>query len=163
MHLPKTPPCPRSWVLCPALLMLCGCGHGSADAPPPYAPELPISPAVPAAPQPQPASPVPGAPASAVYNQLPTATEVFNLRSECAKLGEKLLHGAAGGAARTVSQVSNYRPWTNRCYVELTTEHDVSLYDGQTGRLLAHYAQEPGINSESAATRVYIEEMMKDD
>jgi hypothetical protein len=146
------------------LLVLCGCGHGSADAPPPYAPELPVvPPAVTAATQPQPAAPVPGAPASPVYNQLPTATEVFNLRSECAKLGEKLLHNAAGGAARSVSQVSNYRPWTNRCYVELTTEHDVNLYDGQTGRLLAHYAQEPGVSSESAATRVYIEEMMKDD
>jgi len=163
MHLPKTPPCPRSWVLCPALLVLCGCGHGSADAPPPYAPDLPVPPAVTAATQPQPASPVPGAPGSAVYNQLPTATEVFNLRSECAKLGEKLQHGAAGDAARTVSQVSNYRPWTNRCYVELTTEHDVSLYDGQTGKMLAHYVREPGLGGESEATRAYIEEMMKDD
>jgi len=143
--------------------VLCGCGHGSADAPPPYAPDLPVPPAVTATTQPQPASPVPGAPGSAVYNQLPTATEVFNLRSECAKLGEKLQHGAAGDAARTVSQVSNYRPWTNRCYVELTTEHDVSLYDGQTGKMLAHYVREPGLGGESEATRAYIEEMMKDD
>jgi len=143
--------------------VLCGCGHGSADAPPPYAPDLPVPSAVTAATQPQPASPVPGAPGSAVYNQLPTATEVFNLRSECAKLGEKLQHGAASDAARTVSQVSNYRPWTNRCYVELTTEHDVSLYDGQTGKMLAHYVREPGLGGESEATRAYIEEMMKDD
>src|SRR3990172_1063562 len=54
--------------------------------------------------------------------QPPTATEVFRLRSECAKLGEKILENNTVGSAVTQSQVSHYDPQTNRCYVELTVQ-----------------------------------------
>ncbi len=80
-------------------------------------------------------------------SRLPTATEVFHLRSECAKLGEGILEGNPIGSALTDSQVSHYNPLTNRCYVELDVQNaDLSgpvyylhrtLWDGQTGELLA--------------------------
>ena len=81
--------------------------------------------------------------------QLPTATEVFHLRSECASLGEKILENNHVGSALTQSQTSHYDPQTNRCYVELTVQtadlvtpvgdwlNHRYLYDGQTGELLA--------------------------
>ncbi len=80
-------------------------------------------------------------------NQLPTATQVFHLRSECAALGQKILNGNVVGSALSQSQVSHYDPRTNRCYVELTIQTaDTTkpldylnrvLYDGQTGEMLA--------------------------
>jgi hypothetical protein len=97
--------------------------------------------------------------------QKPTASEVFNLRSKCAELGEKInenhdIAGAALGAPFHQEQSSHYDPKTNRCYVELrstilipavpmlvkdqrrfwdTVEVDFMdrhLYDGQTGEEL---------------------------
>jgi hypothetical protein len=53
-------------------------------------------------------------------SQLPTATEVFQLRSLCVKLGEQLLDETPVGSALTEDQVSHYDPKSNRCYVELT-------------------------------------------
>jgi hypothetical protein len=82
-------------------------------------------------------------------HQLPTATEVFNLRSKCAALGERILEDNTIGSALTQSQVTHYEPRTNRCYVELTIQTaDLSkpidqhynhrvLYDGQTKEMLA--------------------------
>jgi hypothetical protein len=85
---------------------------------------------------------------------LPTATEIFHLRSECAALGHKLLDANVVGPALFQSQVSHYAPKSNRCYVELTIQTGDTtnqprktytyLYDGQTGELLAslHYEGE---------------------
>jgi hypothetical protein len=81
--------------------------------------------------------------------RLPTATEVFNLRSKCAALGDRILEETTIGIALTKSQVSHYEPRTNRCYVELTIQtadlskpidqhyHHRVLYDGQTKEMLA--------------------------
>lgn len=52
----------------------------------------------------------------------PTAAEVFNLRSKCAELGQKILDGNLTGPALTQSQVSHYDPETNRCYVRLDVD-----------------------------------------
>jgi len=80
-------------------------------------------------------------------HQLPTATEVFQLRSACANLGEALLDETTVGSALTKDQVSHYDPPSNRCYIELTVQKanpkgfddyiNRSLYDGQTKELLA--------------------------
>jgi hypothetical protein len=43
-------------------------------------------------------------------HQLPTATEVFNLRSRCAALGERMLEENVIGSALTQSQISHYEP-----------------------------------------------------
>jgi len=87
-------------------------------------------------------------------NQIPTATEVFQMRSECASLGQKILNKNIVGIALTQSQLSNYNPKTNRCYVELTVQTaDLSkepevmsryLYDGQTEEMLAYTTIEKG-------------------
>ncbi len=87
--------------------------------------------------------------------QIPTATEVFQLRSLCVKLGEQLFDEMAIGSALTKEQVSHYDPKSNRCYVELTV-HKISpkdanddyinrtVYDGQTKDLLAFAKIERG-------------------
>ena len=75
----------------------------------------------------------------------PTATEVFNLRSKCAELGQKMLEDNVRHGAPFISQVSHYDPRTNRCYVELTgfggtgaeANYDRELFDGQTKQKLA--------------------------
>jgi hypothetical protein len=82
-------------------------------------------------------------------NRLPTATEVFDLRSKCAALAEKIMDDNLIGSALAQEQLSHYSPYTNRCYVklhvhtaDLATPQDrfISesyLYDGQTKELLA--------------------------
>jgi hypothetical protein len=90
--------------------------------------------------------------------QLPTASEVFHLRSLCAELGEKILQESVVGVALTEEQVSHYEPRSNRCYVELTvhaanlTEHSLHpfnryLFDGQTKEMLAAVGIEHGRKS----------------
>ena len=82
-----------------------------------------------------------------------TASEVLHLRSECAKFGEKILaQNPSGNSNFTGSQLSHYNPLKNRCYVELSVRKaDLSdpvsylhqtLWDGQTGALLADYFAE---------------------
>lgn len=83
------------------------------------------------------------------YNRLPTATEVFDLRSRCAALGDRILSENRIGPALTQDQVSHYNPGTNHCYVKLEVStadlrtpqerfiRDEYLYDGQTKELLA--------------------------
>jgi hypothetical protein len=89
--------------------------------------------------------------------QLPTATEIFNLRSKCAELGQKILtdnqvieNQFVKALAQTV--MSHYDPRTNRCYVRLNEDmlylpnkyrqaqdlQESYLFDGQTGESLAH-------------------------
>jgi hypothetical protein len=84
----------------------------------------------------------------------PTAAEVFQLRSLCARLGQTILEGNVIGSALAQEQVSHYDPRTNRCYVELTV-HTADLrrsddyvnrvlYDGQTEEMLAFTKIEKG-------------------
>ncbi len=82
-------------------------------------------------------------------NRLPTATEVFDLRSKCTALGEKIMSENIIGNALTQDQISRYNPETNHCYVKLEVStadlstpqdrfiRDDFLYDGQTKELLA--------------------------
>jgi len=80
-------------------------------------------------------------------HQLLTATEVFNLRSRCAALGDQILEDRGVGSALSQSQVSYYNERTNRCYVEVTAQTanlNVPatyiaryLFDGQTKEMLA--------------------------
>jgi hypothetical protein len=87
----------------------------------------------------------------------PTATEVFNLRSKCAELGEKIMKDTVIGDALKKDQLSRYDPKTNRCYVQLTvwnadlTKGDENfqryLFDGQTGQVLAAIRREKGTRS----------------
>lgn len=123
--------------------------------------------------------------------QLPTATEVFQLRSACAALGQKILDENVVGSALTQEQLSHYNPRTNRCYVELTvhaadlTKYDQFpyhryLFDGQTKEMLAaseikvsgkksgivYDKQHRTTTLENAGwddTNVYIDQMMADD
>ena len=79
----------------------------------------------------------------------PSATEVFDLRSRCAELAQKLLDGGVHGPFVQAGQKSSYSPVNNRCYVELdfttadasSPEHQSTryLYDGQTKQVLAWY------------------------
>jgi hypothetical protein len=76
----------------------------------------------------------------------PSATEVSNLRSKCAEVGEKML-GGGNTEVLTKSQRSRYDPRTNRCYVELIVQtanptkppnfFHRFLFDGQTKEMLA--------------------------
>lgn len=93
-------------------------------------------------------------------NQLPTATELFDLRSKCAALGKKIMTENIIGSALTQDEVSHYNPETNHCYIKLeVSTADLStprerfatddfLYDGQTKELLAFAFREG--NRESA-------------
>ena len=110
----------------------------------------------------QPQKPV--APEPVRIQRLPSATEVFNLRSKCAQLGRDLnkdkdyralLNQNMGSNYKIYqSMKSNYSIEANRCYVRIensvnpgeNTKHfqlyAVSLYDGQTGDLLADIRME---------------------
>lgn len=122
--------------------------------------------------------------ATDVNFRLPTASEVFHLRSECAKLGEKILSENFIGNALVQSQTSKYDTKSNRCYVELfITSSDFSLdedkkyrssnlYDGQTGELLAYATENMGKTKFGSfkvpqrsydATVYYINQIMNDD
>jgi hypothetical protein len=81
---------------------------------------------------------------------------VFDLRSKCAELGEKILKSAVAGDGLTKDQVSHYEPATNRCYVQMTIgdanstggdTFEQSLLDGQTGQVLATIRREKGTKS----------------
>lgn len=120
-------------------------------------------------------------------NNLPTATEVFRLRSECVALGQKIPDNNALGIFAQ-SPVSYYNPVTNRCYVQVTVlsanggnYFSNYLFDGQTGEMLAVATREKGKEygnifsgpaktsksdpSETTfeSTNDYINEIMKDD
>ena len=104
----------------------------------------------------------------------PTATEIFNLRSECAALGQKILENNVIGRPLTQSQVSHYEPRTNRCYVELTVEIANAqtpsgmssthryLFDGQTGEMLAAAMIEKAERSGKVYDRTYIQQIGND-
>lgn len=85
-------------------------------------------------------------------SQLPTATEVFHLRGECAKCGEQIMAGSPTGSNLTQGETAHYDPESNRCYVQsIVQSADLSgkyyatyLYDGQTKELLAYSINENG-------------------
>jgi hypothetical protein len=86
----------------------------------------------------------------------PTATEVFDLRSKCAELGEKIMKNTVVGDNLKKDQLSHYEPKTNRCYVRLTVWNangktddyfQQYLFDGQTGQMLAAIRRENGVKS----------------
>jgi hypothetical protein len=84
----------------------------------------------------------------------PTATEIFNLRSKCAELGQKIMENNNIGVALTQDVVTHYDPVTNRCYAELDVNmadlskfdeyNSRTLYDGQTAEMLAHIQNKKG-------------------
>jgi hypothetical protein len=84
--------------------------------------------------------------------QLPTATEVFRLRSACAEYGERILQENVIGRNLAQDVVSHYDPKSNRCYVELTVQDAalegtylaMYLYDGQTKEQLAFAMKKNG-------------------
>jgi len=86
-----------------------------------------------------------GPPVKAADQQPPTASEVFRLRSECAKLGEVIKRDNKVGADLSQDIVTHYDPKTNRCYAEMTVQDPASegeymftyLYDAQTKEQLA--------------------------
>jgi hypothetical protein len=89
------------------------------------------------------------------YFRPPTATELFNLRRWCAALGEKMNKEMMFGSALTGTQTSHYNPRTGHCYVDLVRQDNGTdprsggyfhrtLYDGQTGALLAFAKIEKG-------------------
>jgi hypothetical protein len=102
-------------------------------------------------------SPAPISPVDVPSFRSPTATEVFDLRSKCVELGEKIMKNTVIGDALKKDQVSHYEPKTNRCYVQLTiwstdpakeSEYfQRYLFDGQTGQELAAIRREKGIRS----------------
>lgn len=87
----------------------------------------------------------------------PTATEVFNLRSKCAELGEKILKNTVVADDLKKEELSHYEPKANRCYVRLTVWNanlgkgeeyfQQYLFDGQTGQILAAIRRENGVRS----------------
>jgi hypothetical protein len=116
-----------------------------------------------------------------------TATELFNLRSRCAALGEKMLEETAVGSALTKSETTHFDARTNHCYVDYFV-HDIengrvaryqnrSLFDGQTGEILAFAKIEKGERVGMIFGRIsdmrndlgfsdaneYIDRMMKED
>ena len=99
-------------------------------------------------------APIP--PVEAPSFRSPTATEVFNLRSKCAELGDRILKQTDIADTLKKDQVSHYEPKTNRCYVQLTVWNpnpskgdyfQQSLLDGQTGQVLAAIHREKGVRS----------------
>jgi hypothetical protein len=100
-------------------------------------------------------SPIPSVDALSLRS--PTATEVFNLRSKCAELGEKILKNTVVRDDLKKEELSHYEPKTNRCYVRLTVWNanlgkedeyfQQYLFDGQTGQMLAAIHREKGVKS----------------
>ena len=68
---------------------------------------------------------------------VPSATEVFNLRSRCAVLGEKIMRENPSSPVVNPRVLSHFDPIKARCYVELDNEYSRRLFDGQTGERLA--------------------------
>lgn len=79
----------------------------------------------------------------ATKQQLPSATELFDLRAKCNAMGDALLKEQYfGNGLFTVSQVSRYDIKSGRCFVDLRSTGSGfffhrKLYDGHTKALLA--------------------------
>jgi hypothetical protein len=83
------------------------------------------------------------------YFQPSTATELFDLRSRCAALGDKFIDELWVGE-HAKSLTSHYDPNTNHCYGDVITRStddsfvNRSLFDLQTGEVLAFAKIEHG-------------------
>jgi hypothetical protein len=100
---------------------------------------------------------------------IPTATEVFNLRSRCAQLGDTLLaeQNAGMGPALYADAKSHYDPRTTRCYVEVDVstanlsdpnfETTQRIYDGQTKENLAWYTTKGPAHRENDKCAEYLD------
>ena len=116
------------------------------------------------------------------YFQPPTATELFDLRSRCAALGDKFLDDLLVGPHIRKSITSHYDPRTNHCYGDLVTQNIVghsysnrSLYDLQTGDLLAFaktemgkqagivFGRHPADDTDFGDANEYIDKVMQED
>ena len=89
-----------------------------------------------------------------------TNEQIFNMRSKCGELGEKLLNEyfpIDGNIIISSSQVTAYNSTTNRCYVEIRYTQRIEkslcftrdLFDAQTRKELAavtEYLATPKIN-----------------
>ena len=116
--------------------------------------------------------------------QRPTATEIFNLRTKCAELGDKLLRLHPVSAPFTEEQASHYDSKTNRCYVDLfVTNFDregktgdyasETVFDGQSREELAGYEHKKGktvafikdgpMDTTDVEARAKIKDLMADD
>jgi hypothetical protein len=99
------------------------------------------------------------------------ASDIFDLRSKCADLGEKILKSNPASPVIASSVLSHYNPRTNRCFAELDNEYSRRLFDGQTGERLAELWNGPiptaylkGVPGASReATRTFIDSHMADD
>ena len=84
---------------------------------------------------------------------LPTATEIFHLKTECMELGEKLEKNARIPET-AVTMHSRYDPKSNRCYVELLTvvqtDKTKNLFDN--GTLLTDTVQDAHTRQTLAVT-----------
>lgn len=107
-----------------------------------------------------------------ISSRAPMATELFNLRSKCEELAQKLDADMLHGDALAQDHTSHYSLADNRCYVELDV-HSIDkfednnsryLYDGQTRDLLAWITHKHGktsayangtISSEEAAAVIF--------
>ena len=112
----------------------------------------------------------------------PSTSEVFQLRSACARLAESLLKEQNDDLEpwiniptyawwHELSQVSRYNPSTNRCYVEITTrttarkdrdyeEVTRELYDGQTKETLAmtrHQVSSGNLQKDEDTGMIYVD------
>jgi hypothetical protein len=90
-------------------------------------------------------------PIEAAAQPAPTASQIFELRLKCQKLGEQKRESAEAEEGRfwTPIAVTNYDIVNHHCYVKLDLSpagnwvprnqprHKTYLYDGQTGELLA--------------------------
>jgi hypothetical protein len=76
-------------------------------------------------------------------SKLPSATEVFNLRTKCAEFGNRIDKGTTAHNLQNHSTLSHYDVQRNICFVEvnniyrMTFREERSLYDGQTDDILA--------------------------
>ena len=84
----------------------------------------------------------------------PTATEIFELRSKCQKLGDQKLEDSFAGSYWSQTVTTNYDIVNHHCYIKLElSPADLSLplekrktqtylFDGQTGEMLASFRTE---------------------
>jgi hypothetical protein len=121
-----------------------------------------------------------------------TASEIFHLRTECGKLGDKVEEKNSNPSGEVyVTHRSRYDENSNRCYVVVKIVHlkfrradksivptattYLNLYDGQTGNVMAMWSDSPLLSyfamTDSSYMRNvsqdeaydYIMRMMKDD
>jgi hypothetical protein len=82
-----------------------------------------------------------------------SATELFQIRSECRELGEKIIRENPPTLGNSQNFLSYYNESENRCYVEVQVSGDggvttgALLWDGQTNALLAMYHIDANGNS----------------